>query len=342
MNAHQSPKGEYVSSLMGVAKRIALLRVLALPVSLALGAFPLASAAAAFPDRPIQMVVPFAAGGGLDSNARAFGQALAKIVKVPVVVVNTAGAAGSIGLSQVARAPADGYTLAFTPAVSLTSEPHRVKTIKYNLDSFTPVCQVFDNIFAVVVAGDSPYRTIGDLIEKARSKPNAVSYGTSGMGSIPHLGMSDIEAATKVQLTHIPYKGDGPMLQDLLGGQIEVGAMLASSISGQIESGKLRLLAVFSDQRHPGFPNVPTVKEAGVPVVQLSFGGILLPANAPPAVLKVLQEACAQAMKSPNYLEWASRAGQVLEYQPSTAFAKKIREDSTAKETTIKRLDLRD
>lgn len=342
MNACRPSTWRDVLSLTGIAKRTVLLRMLALPVSVALGSLPLVGEAAGYPDRPIQMIVPFAAGGGLDANARAFGQALAEVVQVPVVVVNTVGAAGAIGLSQVSRAPADGYTMAFTPAVSLTSEPHRVKTIRYGLESFTPICQVFDNIFAIAVPGNSPYRTLGDLIESARSKPDSVSYGTSGMGSIPHLGMSDIEAATKVKLTHIPYKGDGPMLQDLLGGQIGVGAMLASSISGHIQTGALRLLAVFSDHRHPAFPNVPTVREGGVPVVQLSFGGVLLPANAPPAILKVLQDGCAQAVKSPNYLEWAHRAGQIVEYQPSAAFTRKLREDSDAKATTIRRLDLRD
>jgi tripartite-type tricarboxylate transporter receptor subunit TctC len=299
-----------------------------------------AAAAADYPERPLQVVVPFAAGGGLDQNARAFSQAMSEVLAQPVAVVNRDGAAGAIGLQAVAAARPDGYTLAFTPAVSLTSEPHRVKSIQYTLDSFTPVCQVFDNIFAIVVPAASPLRSVGDLLDAARKEPNAVSYGTSGTGSIPHLGTADIEAAAKVQLTHVPYKGDGPMLQDLLGGRLGFGAMLASSIAAQIQAGTLRLLAVYADRRHPSFPAVPTLTESGVPVVQLSFGGVLAPAQTPAAVLATLQSACERAVKSATYRDWAARAGQVVDYQPATAFERKLRQDSGAKATTLKRLGL--
>lgn len=303
----------------------------------------LASAAWAttsFPQGPIEMIVPFAAGGGLDQNARAFSKAFSEILNTPVAVVNRDGAAGAIGLTGLAAARADGQTLAFTPAVSLTSQPHRVKTIKYNLDSFTPVCQVFDNIFAIAVLANSPYKTLSDVLAKARAEPESVSYGTSGVGSIPHLGTADIEAASSVRLNHVAYKGDGPMMQDLLGGRLGFGAVLASSIASQVQAGTLRLIAVYSDRRHPNFPSVPTLKEAGVPVVQLSFGGVLAPAKTPPEVLQKLQSSCERAAKSPAYLEWAGKAGQVVDYLPAEEFARKLREDSQSKEATIKRLGL--
>ena len=298
------------------------------------------AAQADYPERPLQVIVPFAAGGGLDANARAFSQALGDELKTPVAVVNRDGAAGSIGLQALASARPDGYTLAFTPAVSLTSEPHRLKTIAYRLESFAPVCQVFDNIFAVIVPAASPIRSVADLLDAARKQPGAISYGTSGTGSIPHLGTADIEAAAKVQLTHVPYKGDGPMLQDLLAGRLGFGAMLASSVTGQINAGVLRPIAVFSDRRHPNFPSVPTLTESGVPVVQLSFGGLLAPADTPPAALATLQTACERAAKSATYAAWAQRAGQVVDYQPAARFAQKLREDSQAKAATIKRLGL--
>jgi tripartite-type tricarboxylate transporter receptor subunit TctC len=302
--------------------------------------FAAGASAADFPDRPIQMVVPFAAGGGLDQNARGFSQALSEVLKAPVAVVNRDGAAGTIGLQSVAGARADGYTLAFTPAVPLTSEPHRLKTIRYGLESFTPVCQVFDNIFAVVVISSSPYKTLRDLIDDARARPGAVSYGTSGTGSVAHLGGADIEAATKIQMTHVPYKGDGPMLQDLIAGRLGFGAMLASSVSGQIQAGSMRLLAVYADRRHPSFPAVPTLAEAGVPVAQLSFGGVLMPANAPADVVQTLQAACERAVKATAYNEWAARAGQVVDYRSGADFSARIRQDSQAKAAVIKRLGL--
>ena len=301
---------------------------------------PLAVSAADFPQGPIEMIVPFASGGGLDQNARAFSKAFSEALNASVAVVNRDGAAGAIGLAATAGARPDGQTLAFTPAVSLTSQPHRVKTIKYGLESFAPVCQVFDNIFAIAVLANSPYRSIADIVAKSRTEPESVSYGTSGIGSIPHLGTADIEAAANVRLNHVAYKGDGPMMQDLLGGRLGFGAVLASSVAGQVQAGTLRLLAVYSNRRHPGFPSVPTLTESGVPVVQLSFGGVLAPAKTSPAVLQKLQSACERAVTSPAYMEWASKAGQVIDYLPAEAFASKLREDSRSKEATIKRLGL--
>ena len=293
-----------------------------------------------YPSRPIQLVVPFSAGGGLDLNARNFAQSLAEVLRQPVAVSNRDGAAGTIGLQSVAAAKPDGYTVAFTPAVPLSSEPHRLKSIAYQLDSFKYVCQVFDNIFAVAVPKDSPYQSIQDIVKNARRQAGAVSYGTSGTGSIPHLGTSDIEAVSKVELTHVPYKGDAPMLQDLLTGRLGFGAVLASSITSQVQAGSLRLIAVYADRRHPAFPQVPTLTEAGVPVVQLSFGGLLVPAKTPPEVVAALQTGCEKAVQSTAYRDWAQRANQVVDYQSGTVFEKRLRQDSQQKAATLQRLGL--
>lgn len=297
-------------------------------------------AAEPFPTRPLQFVVPFAAGGGLDANARNFAQALSEVLKQPISVVNREGAAGTIGLQAVASAKPDGHTLAFTPAVSLTSEPHRIKTVAYQLGSFKPICQVFDNIFAIAVPGASPYNTLQDLLQSARRQPGQLSYGTSGTGSIPHLGTSDIEASAKVELTHVPYKGDAPMLQDLLAGRLSFGAVLASSINPQLQAGTLRLLAVYADKRHPAFPQVPTLTEAGVPVVQLSFGGLLVPAATPTEVALALESGCEKAIQSDAYRDWAQRANQVVDFKNSAAFEARLRQDSQSKALTLKRLGL--
>ena len=297
-------------------------------------------AAEPFPVRPLQFVVPFAAGGGLDANARQFAQALAEVLRQPVSVINRDGAAGSIGLQAVASAKPDGYTMAFTPAVSLTSEPHRIMTINYQMGSFKPVCQIFDNIFAIAVTANSPYKSLSDLLQDATRQPGKVSYGTSGTGSIPHLGTSDIEASAKVDLTHVPYKGDAPMLQDLLAGRLSFGALLASSVNPQLQAGSLRLLAVYADKRHPSFPQIPTLTEAGVPVVQLSFGGLLVPAATPLEVVNVLESGCEKAIQSGIYREWAQRANQVIDFKSSTGFEARLRLDSQSKAITLKRLGL--
>lgn len=300
----------------------------------------LGSAAQDYPSRPVQMVVPFAAGGGLDLNGRNLAEAMAQDLGQSIAVINRDGAAGTIGLTSVSNARADGYTLAFTPAVPLSSEPHRLKSLTYNLDSFRYVCQVFDNIFAIAVPGNSPYRSIADILTDARKNPGIVNYGTSGTGSIPHLGTSDIEATTKVSLTHVPYKGDAPMLQDLLSNRLSFGAVLVSSITGHLNSGALRLIAVYADKRHPSFPSVPTLKQEGVPVVQASFGGVLAPARTPDAVVAKLESSCRAAVASPRYQQWARGANQVVDFRPGKDFEQNVRDDSRQKAATIQRLGL--
>ncbi|KQW64888.1 Bug family tripartite tricarboxylate transporter substrate binding protein [Variovorax sp. Root411] len=298
------------------------------------------STAQEYPSRPVQMVVPFAAGGGLDLNARNFAEAVSQNLGEAIAVTNRDGAAGTIGLNAVASARPDGYMLSFTPAVPLSSEPHRLKSLAYNLDSFRYVCQVFDNIFAIAVPAKSPYRNVDDILADARKDPGRVNYGTSGTGSIPHLGTSDIEATTKTTLTHVPYKGDAPMLQDLLSQRLSFGSVLVSSITGHLDSGALRLIAVYADKRHPSFPNVPTLKEAGVPVVQASFGGVLAPARTPDAVIAKLEAACKAAVASPKYQDWARKANQVVDFRSGKDFERNMREDSRLKAATIQRLGL--
>jgi tripartite-type tricarboxylate transporter receptor subunit TctC len=298
------------------------------------------SVAQDFPARPVQIVVPFAAGGGLDLNARNFAQAMSEQLGQSIAVSNRDGAAGTIGLTFLSSARPDGYMLAFTPAVPLSSEPHRLKSLAYTLDSFRYVCQVFENIFGIAVPGNSSYQSLQHILADARKDPGRVNYGTSGTGSIPHLGTSDIEATTKVTLTHVPYKGDMPILQDLLGGRLSFGAVLVSSITGHLSSGALRLIAVYAEKRHPGFPNVPTLQEAGVPVVQASFGGVLAPAGTPDSVIARLESSCRKAVASPKYQDYAHRANQLVDFQPGEDFERKVRDDSRLKAATIQRLGL--
>ena len=293
-----------------------------------------------YPSRPIQMIISFAPGGGFDQTSRNTAQALAEVLKQPVAPINIDGASGSIGLTRLANAVPDGYTIGITPAVSLTSEPHRNKGVTYSMESFRYVCQVFDNIFSIAVQKDSPYKTIGDLIADAKRNPGKVSYGTSGTGSIPHLAIADIEAATGVEFIHAPYRGDGPMQPDLLSGRLGFAGVLPSSFLGQVKAGNLRLLAMLPERRHPAYPEVPTLTESGIPVVQLSFGGILVSAKMPAAMVATLEAACEKAVASSAMQAWAAGASQVLAHANGAAFADRLRRDSAAKMATLKRLKL--
>ena len=293
-----------------------------------------------YPSRPIQMIIPFAAGGGFDQTSRNLAQALSEVLKHAVAPINIDGASGSIGLTRLAGAAADGYTIGTSPAVSLTSEPHRNRSVTYGMDSFRYVCQVFDNIFSIAVPKDSPYATVGELIADARRNPGKLSYGTSGTGSIPHLAIADIEAATGTVMTHVPYRGDGPMQLDLINGRLGFGGVLPSSFIGQVRAGNLRLLAMLPERRHPAFPEVPTLTESGIPVVQLSFGGVMVPVKTAPAVVAALEAACEKAVASPSMQAWAAGASQVLSFGNGAAFTARLRQDSEAKLATLKRLKL--
>lgn len=299
-----------------------------------------ANADASYPSHPVQLLVPFAPGGGLDLNARRFAQEFSEQLGQTVVVTNRDGAAGTIGMQQLARSTPDGYNLAFSPAVPLTSEPHRIAKLPYKLEDFQPVCQVFDNIFGVVVHKKSADKSISELLAHAKKSPNGVSYGTSGTGSIPHLAIADVEANTGTAFNHVPYKGDGPMLQDLLAERLGFGAMLASSATAHINSGNLKLIAVFSKKRHPAFPDIPTLMELGIPVEQPSFGGVFAPKNTPNAVSKRIEKACQEATKSVSYQQWASQNNQVLDYQSASDFQSRLLRDFELKKNTLQRLSL--
>jgi len=308
-------------------------------MALAVASLP-AQAEPNYPERAVQVIVPFAAGGGLDLNARRFSQALSDVLGESVFVNNRAGAAGTIGMQQLARTTADGYTLAFSPAVPLTSEPHRMSQLSYALSDFQPVCQIFDNIFGIAVHQNSKVQSFEELMDRAKNDPTPPAYGTSGTGSIPHLGVSDIEAETGLAFNHIPYKGDGPMMHDLLAERLDFGVILASSATATIESGMLKLLAVFSANRHPYFPDVPTIKELGVNVEQPSFGGLFVPKNTPEPIVKKLEQACEAASANDAYQQWAAQNNQVLDFLNAAAFQERLEHDSRLKKATIQRLGL--
>lgn len=293
-----------------------------------------------FPQRPIQVIVPFAPGGGLDMNARRFSQSLSQVLDEAVVVINRSGAAGTIGMQQLARSTPDGYTLGFSPAVPLTSEPHRSTQVPYELSDFQPICHIFDNIFAIAVHQNSDVQSVDELVERAKNQNTPPSYGTPGTGSIPHLGVSDIEADTGATFNHIPYKGDGPMMHDLLAERLDFGVVLASSASATIESGVLRLLAVLSADRHPFFPDIPTLKEAGIDVEQPSFGGLLASRGTPAGIVEKLEQACQVAAEDEGYQQWAAQNNQVLDYQDARSFQERLEHDSELKRSTIQRLGL--
>src|SRR3954467_7274063 len=182
-------------------------------------AIALCTAAAAqqkYPSRNIDLIIPFAVGGGVDLIGRAMGASLAEQLGQSVVTVNRDGAAGTLGFTQLAGAAADGHTLAFSPSTPIANAPYLVKGVRYTADSFEYICQVFENVFAIAVGPNAKFKTAKDLLDAARSKPDGLTFGHAGLGSIPHLSVENFADALKFKVQHLPFRGDGVMLPVLI------------------------------------------------------------------------------------------------------------------------------
>jgi tripartite-type tricarboxylate transporter receptor subunit TctC len=289
------------------------------------GAAPVTPAAAQnFPDHPIEITVPFTPGAVTDVLGRALAEGLTRELGQRALVVNKAGATGAIGTAAVARAAPDGYSLLFTAAVSMTVLPLTNKQVGYDHKSFQPICQTFKNEMVIVVKPDSPFKSVADLVAAAKAKPGGVNYGHLGVASIPHLAMIEFSQAAGVEFNAVPFKGDADVMQQVLGGQVDFGAIVLSSAAG---SG-LRILGLFADQRNPSTPDTPTVKEQGYPVAPSSFGGLSAPAGIPAEIARKLGEACRTVAKGEAYSKLARRVFQPDDfYADGASFARSLDHD---------------
>lgn len=218
------------------------------------------ASAQTWPSRPIELIVPWTAGGGVDVVARAMAQAMSTKLGQNVFVNNREGAGGTIGFRVLASAAPDGYMLGAGPATPVTNAPYLVKGVTYTPESFEYICQYFENVFAVVVRAESPYATAKDFLAAAKSSAVKLNYGSPGVGSIGHLSAENMGAALKLNIQHVPFRGDAAALPVLLKGDIDFQVPAISSVRGQ----NVRVLMVFSERRHPSLPDVPTAKELGV------------------------------------------------------------------------------
>ncbi|MDB5413591.1 MAG: extra-cytoplasmic solute receptor protein [Rubritepida sp.] len=289
------------------------------------------------PTRPLQMLVSFPPGGATDLLARAVAQAMGTELGQTVTVINRDGGAGSVGAAALAQARPDGYTLGFTTSTSVGLQPHLNPSLPYRLNSFTPICQTFELIFALAVAPTSPYRTAADLAAAARARPGELSFGVNGTGSAAHLAMAEFVRAANVQMIHVPYRGDAPVVPALLSGDIAAGSLAVSLAEAQ----GLRLLGVFANQPNPYFPNVPTLPSQGFAATQSVIGGVLAPAGLEPQVRATLDRACGAALRSESYRVVAERLRERIAYLDGAAFGAAIEADVTSKQALLDALGIR-
>jgi tripartite-type tricarboxylate transporter receptor subunit TctC len=257
-------------------------------------------AQAAYPARPIKLVVPFPAGGGTDIVARRLAEHLRLELGQPVIVENKAGASGNIGAESVARAAPDGYTLLLT-AAPFAIAPAVFKNLAFDpVANFTPIAQIASVPLLVVTRAESPLRTIADLVAAAKKDGNAISYATFGNGAPPHLVGERMKSLGGFGMTHVPYKGGQAALPDILSGQIGVAIMDVVSMTPLIKAGRLRPLAITGPRRSPALPEVPTLSEAGIPFDAVGWYAVFGPAGMDPTLATRLNAALHKVMARPD------------------------------------------
>jgi tripartite-type tricarboxylate transporter receptor subunit TctC len=258
-----------------------------------------------YPSKPIKLIVPFAPGGVTDNSARVVAEALGARLGQPVVVENRAGASGNIGTSQVAQSPPDGYTLVLGFDGTMVINLHVFANLPFNtLRDFAPVTKLGDAALLLVSHPSLPVKNLAELLAYARTHPAPLPYGTSGTGGTPHLAGELLKQRTGIALEHIPYKGGGQAMTDVLGGQIPLVFTAIASAQQHVKSGKVIALGVPSLKRSAALPDVPTFVESGIPDFEAtSWVGVFAPAKTPRAIVDKLQREIALALQDPKVRE---------------------------------------
>jgi len=284
-----------------------------------------------WPDKPVRIIVPTAAGSGSDLITRALAQKLAEVWKQPVTVDNRAGASGIIGVEAVVRAPADGYTLLLSSASPVTINPMIFKKLPYDPQKgLAPVSLVGIGPAALLINSATPAQNLRDFVALAKAKPRQLSYGSFGLGTGGHLGLEAFCQVAGIELIHVPYKGTAPAVTDLIGGQITVVLTDLATAQSQIKSGKLRALAINGPTRSPMLPEVPTFTEQGYPAVEATYArfALFVPAGTPQAVVDKVAADTVAALKNPEVTERFAALGYLLGGSTPGVLAAALKDDA--------------
>ena len=261
-----------------------------------------AALAQSWPSRTLRLVIPFAPGGGADIAGRLIGQELSEVLKQPVIIENRTGAGGTIAPNNVAKSPADGYSLVLGHLGGIAIAPHLYKDLPFDpVNDLSPVTLVVNGLSVLVVNPELPVKTAGELVAYAKKNPNQLSFASAGSGTDTHLAGELFKSMTGTSMVHIPYKGGAPALVDLIAGRVQLSfASVATTISA-IQNGKLRAIAMTGKNRFEGLPGVPTIAESGVPGYEINnWYGIFLPANSPQDIIQRLNSETIKILQKPE------------------------------------------
>jgi tripartite-type tricarboxylate transporter receptor subunit TctC len=287
-------------------------------IALAMLPFAAAAQAPAFPSKPVTLVVPVAPGGILDAVARMLAPEMSKQLGQPVIVDNKAGASGNIGATYVAKSAPDGYTVLVGYSMFHVGNPSMFKNLAWDpIRDFSSVAMVAVSPHVIAVHPSLPVHTLQELVDLAKKEPGKLNYASPGSGSVPHVGMELFKQQAGIDVMHVPYKGAGPMMQDVIAGQVQMTVATPPSLLGFVQTGRVRALAVAAKTRHPLLPDVPTTAEAGYPSFVLeAWIALFAPAGTPRPVIDKLTAAASEALKAPEVVERARATGMAIRFMP--------------------------
>lgn len=300
-------------------------------------------AQAAFPDKPIKIIVGFPPGGPLDTHARLLLDQLQKHLGQPVIIDYKPGAGGSIGANEVIKSPADGYTLLMANTGTMVINPFvYTKNIYQTLRDFTPIARTAQQPLALVVNNDVPAKTFKEFVDYAKKNPGKVNYGSAGNGGISHLVPEMLKDAVGIQMVHVPYKGTAPAFTDLLGGQVQFMAESIPQVSQYLKAGKVRALAMTGKERNSAIPDVPTMAESGVKDFEVvGFYGVLAPAKLPADVTAKLTDAFRKTLANEEVRTRMVAQGADPAFLDSAQFAAFLKTETERWSAAVKKADVK-
>jgi tripartite-type tricarboxylate transporter receptor subunit TctC len=291
-----------------------------------------------YPNKPVEMIVPWSAGGGTDVIARVYAEAARPNFSQTILVINKPGAIGSIGFADAAAAKPDGYKVLMATPELLIAPYLGIGRATY--EAFIPIARLNADPSAITVRAEAPWKTIEEFLAHARTSAGQVTLSTSGNGAVPDIAALAMEEKTGIKFTRVPYQGEAPAIQAILAGQVDATVVAPGALSAHVKAGKLRVLAVTSSQRISEFSDVPTLKERGVDIAIGTWRGLMMPVGTPPEIVKQWRELTKKVSADPKYQDTLKKQNINLIYEDGDAFAAVLRQDNELYKRLVPRLQV--